>query len=102
MSEWINIGPLEAIPRLGSRVIATEAGDIAVFRTGDNQLFALRDACPHQGGPLSQGMVYGNKVACPLHNWSIDLATGKAVSPDEGCVGHYEVRVLDGSVAIRV
>jgi nitrite reductase (NADH) small subunit len=100
MSDWITIGTIEDIPKLGSRVVATADGDIAVFRTSDDQIFALRDHCPHKGGPLSQGMVYGNKVACPLHNWSIDLETGEAVAPDKGCSHHYPVKVDSGVIAI--
>ncbi|MES9935445.1 MAG: nitrite reductase small subunit NirD [Sedimenticola sp.] len=102
MSEWLTIGPLEAIPQLGARVIESAEGDIAIFRTGDDQVFALRDHCPHKGGPLSQGIVFENKVACPLHNWNIDLASGEAVAPDEGCAGHYEVKVQDGVVMLSL
>jgi nitrite reductase (NADH) small subunit len=100
MSDWITIGRLEDIPKLGSRVVTTADGDIAVFRTSDDQVFALRDHCPHMGGPLSQGMVYGHTVACPLHNWSIDLETGEAVAPDKGCSHRYAVKVEGGEIAI--
>ncbi|MES9966931.1 MAG: nitrite reductase small subunit NirD [Sedimenticola sp.] len=102
MSEWLTIGPLETVPQLGARVIESSDGDIAIFRTGDDQVFALRDHCPHKGGPLSQGIVFENKVACPLHNWNIDLASGEAVAPDEGCAGHYEVKVQDGMVMVNL
>ncbi len=100
MSNWITIGKIEDIPKLGSRVVATADGDIAVFRTSDDHIFALRDHCPHQGGPLSQGMVYGHAVACPLHNWSIDLKTGEAIAPDEGCSHSYPVKVENGVITI--
>lgn len=100
MNDWITVGKLEEIPRLGARVVATGSGDIAVFRTADDKVFALRDHCPHKGGPLSQGIVYGHKVACPLHNWSIDLHTGEAVAPDKGCSHSYPVQVVDGIVSI--
>ncbi|MFO7593451.1 MAG: nitrite reductase small subunit NirD [Pseudomonadota bacterium] len=100
MSDWITIGKLEDIPQLGSRVVTTDDGDIAVFRTSDDHIFALRDHCPHQGGPLSQGMVYGHTVACPLHNWSIDLKTGEAVAPDKGCSHSHPVQVENGVVSI--
>lgn len=100
MSDWITIGSIEDIPKLGSRVVATHDGDIAVFRTSDDHIFALRDYCPHQGGPLSQGMVYGHTVACPLHNWSIDLESGEAVAPDKGCSHRYPVKVVDGVIHI--
>ena len=92
MNEWIEIGSLGDIPKQGARVVRTKDGDIAVFRTADDEVFALRDRCPHKGGQLSQGIVYGNKVACPLHDWKISLDTGLAVAPDEGCAARYPVR----------
>lgn len=92
-SEWLEVGALESIPRQGARVVRTARGDIAVFRTVDDEVYALRDRCPHKGGPLSQGIVHGRKVACPLHDWKIHLDTGIAVAPDEGCAARFPVRV---------
>ena len=94
-NDWIEIGSVEDIPRQGARVVRTPAGDIAVFRTLEGEVFALRDKCPHKGGPLSQGIVHGHAVTCPLHNWVIDLASGEAQAPDIGCVKRTPVR-LDG------
>ncbi len=71
---------------------------VALFRTRDDQVFALRDSCPHRGGPLSQGIVHGTTVTCPLHNWKIDLASGEAQGPDEGCTNSFPVKVEDGVV----
>ena len=93
MSNWIEVGHLGDIPKLGSRIVKSEQGDIAVFRTSDDQVFALRDSCPHKAGPLSQGIVHGHVVTCPLHNWNINLENGEALGPDEGCTGHYETRL---------
>lgn len=94
MSEnWIEIGSLAEIPRLGARVVRTRKGDIAVFRTAEDEIFALRDKCPHRGGPLSQGIVHGKRVACPLHDWKIHLDSGEAVAPDEGCAASYPIRL---------
>jgi nitrite reductase (NADH) small subunit len=98
MSNWIEIAALEDIPRLGARVIRTDTADIAVFRTSSDQVFALKDECPHRKGPLSQGIVHDNTVTCPLHNWKIDLASGKAKAPDEGCTNSYPVKVENGRV----
>lgn len=93
---WRRICMLDDIPVLGSRVVqSTTHGDIALFRTGDNEVFALRDRCPHKGGPLSQGIVHGRSVTCPLHAWRIALDTGEAAAPDRGCAHGFEVR-LDG------
>jgi nitrite reductase (NADH) small subunit len=93
---------LDEIPRLGSRVVTAAGGDIAVFRTADDRVFALNDRCPHKGGPLSQGIVSGDRVACPLHGWLIQLESGSAVAPDEGCVKRHEAKVVDGRVLLRV
>lgn len=102
LEDWVEIGPLEAIPSRGARVIRNPDGDIAVFRAGDDHVFALRDRCPHKGGPLSQGIVYGHRVACPLHNWNINLQDGIAVAPDQGCAASFPVRVENGRVYLNL
>lgn len=95
---WIKVGPLESVPRRGARVIAGARGDIAIFRTAADAIFALDDRCPHRGGPLSQGIVFGERVACPLHDWVIELKTGGAVAPDVGCTITYPVRIENGVI----
>ncbi|MGB0694972.1 MAG: nitrite reductase small subunit NirD [Rhodospirillaceae bacterium] len=97
---WTDIGAVDDIPRQGSRTLTWEDTPIAVFRTYDDQVFALVDRCPHRQGPLSQGIVHGTSVTCPLHNWVIDLATGNAMGPDEGCSGHVPLRVDNGRVLL--
>ena len=98
MSNWIEIAALEDIPRLGARVVKTDTMDVAVFRTRDDQVFAVKDACPHRQGPLSQGIVSGTTVTCPLHNWKIDLASGEAKGPDQGCTRTYPIKVENGRI----
>ena len=95
---WTDIGTINDIPQRGARVVHSEHGDIAVFRTSDDRVFALYDRCPHKGGPLSQGIVHGGAVTCPLHNWVIDLGSGEAQGPDEGCVNTIPVQVKAGRV----
>lgn len=102
MNDWKTICSLEDIPRLGSRVVKSSTGDIALFRTGDDHVFALDDRCPHKGGPLSQGIVAGERVTCPLHGWLIGLDNGNAVTPDSGCVKSHEARVDAGRVLLRI
>ncbi len=99
---WITVGRIDDIPKQGARVIAAPDGNIAVFRTVDDEVFALRDKCPHKGGPLSQGIVHGKKVACPLHDWKINLDSGNAVAPDEGCAASFPVRVVNGVVELSL
>ncbi len=102
MSNWIEIVALADIPKLGSRVIKTDTMDIAVFRNAHDQVFAVKDACPHKGGPLSQGIVHGTSVTCPLHNWKIDLTTGEALGPDEGCTNVFATKVENGKVFLAL
>ena len=99
---WLDVGPLDGLPPRGARVVRVGVIDIAVFRTGEGQVFALRDQCPHRGGPLSQGIVHGYRVTCPLHEWVIDLRSGSAVGADTGCTPAFATRVVDGRVAIDV
>ena len=96
---WIPVCRVEDVPLLGARRIARPQGlAVAVFRTAADEVFALLDRCPHRGGPLSQGIVFGKSVACPLHNWTIGLDDGCARQPDEGCVPRFACRVHDGQV----
>jgi len=99
MSNWKEICRLEDIPVLGARRVARDQGlDVAVFRNDADEVFALLDRCPHKGGPLSQGIVFGQQVACPLHNWTIGLCDGMAHAPDEGCTPRFAVKVEAGVV----
>ena len=102
MTSWIEIGALDDIPRLGSRVVRTAEGNIAVFRTESDEVFALDDRCPHKGGPLSQGIVHNKRVTCPLHNFVIDLKSGVAIAPDEGCTRAHPAKVENGAVWLYV
>lgn len=100
MTQWIDIGFLEDIPMRGARVIKTAMGCVAVFRTGSDEVFALEDRCPHKGGPLSEGIVHGASVTCPLHNWVFSLETGEARGADSGSVPTYAARVDNGRIFI--
>ncbi|MEM9071761.1 MAG: nitrite reductase small subunit NirD [Myxococcota bacterium] len=99
---WISVGRLEDIPVRGARVVETPRGPVAVFRTVGDKVFAIDDRCPHRGGPLSQGIVHGERVTCPLHGWKISLAEGEAVAPDEGCTARHPARVVDGRVEVSL
>jgi nitrite reductase (NADH) small subunit len=99
MQEWIAICQVTDIPVLGARRVSRKQGlDVAVFRNASDEVFALLDRCPHKGGPLSQGIVHGTSVACPLHNWNIGLQDGCARAPDEGCTPKFAVQIKDGEV----
>jgi nitrite reductase (NADH) small subunit len=100
--DWFDIGPLEQIPQRGARVVRTPRRDIALFRTAGDEIFALENRCPHRGGPLSEGIVHGRKVACPLHNWVIDLEHGEATGADHGCVRRFPVKVEKGRIYLEM
>ncbi len=99
---WRDVGEIEDIPRLGSRVVVAPSGDIAVFRTSDDRIFALHDSCPHKAGRLSQGVVHGDTVTCPLHSWVIGLADGQATAPDEGCTRVVRVRLEGARILLSI
>ena len=99
MTDWTYICTIDDIPTQGARRVARQRGlDVAIFRTSGDEVFALLDRCPHKGGVLSQGIVFGRQVACPLHNWTIGLDNGAAREPDEGCTPSFAVRVDAGMV----
>ena len=99
VNQWTAICNLADIPALGSRRVAREGSTaVAIFRAADDQVFALLDRCPHRGGPLSQGIVFGHSVACPLHNWTIALDNGEARAPDVGCAVSFACKVYGGQV----
>jgi nitrite reductase (NADH) small subunit len=101
MNEWTVVCRVDDIPVLGARRVARARGmDVAVFRNAEDRVFALLDRCPHKGGPLSQGIVFGTSVACPLHNWTIALEDGAAQAPDEGCTQRFSCRVQEGQVLL--
>jgi nitrite reductase (NADH) small subunit len=97
---WTDVGHADEIPLRGARIVKTERGDIAVFKAFDGSLFALWDRCPHKGGPLSQGIVHGRMVTCPLHNWVIGLETGEAQGADKGCAHVVPLRVEAGRILL--
>lgn len=99
---WMNLGSVDNIPARGARRLSIGHGGrpVAVFRTREDRFFALIDECPHKRGPLSEGIISGETVTCPLHNWNIGLADGKAAAPDIGCNERLPVRVVDGEIHV--
>ena len=103
MSDWKKICALGDVPLLGARVVDSDThGRIAVFRNAADEVFAVLDKCPHKAGPLSQGIVHGDTVTCPLHSWKIQLEDGQVVPPDVGCVKHFATRVDNGEVFLAL
>jgi nitrite reductase (NADH) small subunit len=109
-NDWFSICGIDEIPLLGSRVVQAKNGDkgveksidIAIFKVSETEVLAVRDQCPHKGGPLSQGIVHERTVTCPLHGWKIELDSGNAVAPDAGCTHAFAVKVEAGVVMLQV
>ncbi len=102
MPQWVDVGAVEDVPLRGSRAVKVAGGEeIAIFRTGSGRIYALVNRCPHKHGPLSQGIVHGDSVTCPLHSWVISLATGEAQGTDRGCTPTIPVEVHSGRIMIE-
>lgn len=102
MTRWVKVAPLNEIPLLGARVVRSQEIEVGVFRLEDDRIFAVNNRCPHKGGPLSEGIVYGDKIACPLHSWKISLLNGKADEPDVGQTACFNTKVEDGIVYLEL
>ena len=99
IGDWLDIGPVDQITPGNARTLPVLGGEeIAIFRTLTGEFHALVNACPHKKGPLSQGIVHGGVVACPLHNWNISLKTGEALGEDKGCVPVIPLKVDAGRI----
>ncbi|GAA6208165.1 nitrite reductase small subunit NirD [Cognatishimia sp. WU-CL00825] len=98
---WLDIGTIDEIPVRGARIVKTVLGCVAIFRTAENEVFATSDRCPHKGGPLSEGIVHGRKVTCPLHNWVFSLENGEAQGDDDGQIETYEVKIEAGRLLLN-
>ncbi|MCV6586972.1 MAG: nitrite reductase small subunit NirD [Marinibacterium sp.] len=97
---WIDIGALDDVPLRGARLVKTRVGCVAVFRTAEAEVFAASNTCPHKNGPLSEGIIHGQSVTCPLHNWVFDLNTGEAQGADDGRIATYPVRIDGGRILL--
>lgn len=99
IGDWLDIGPVDQIAPGNARTLPVRGGEeIAIFHTLDGGFHALVNKCPHKAGPLSQGIVHGGVVTCPLHNWNISLKSGEALGEDKGCVPVIPLRVDAGRI----
>jgi nitrite reductase (NADH) small subunit len=101
---WIRVTVVENIPPREGRAVLVGDRELALFNLGDRFL-ATDPHCPHEGGPLCDGIVTGSSVVCPLHAWKVDLESGEVTRPPHGkghCVGTYATKVDDGVVSVRL
>jgi len=101
-NNWIEVCKLEDIPPSQARTVIVGETMIAVFRLTDNRVKAVENRCPHKQGPMAEGIISGDDILCPLHNWRISLDSGKVAAPDEGCVKTYPVKVEEGQVFLSL
>ncbi len=101
-SRWIKVTVVGNIPPREGRAVLVGDQELALFNLGDRFL-ATDPHCPHEGGPLCDGIVTGSSVVCPLHAWKVDLESGEVTRPTHGkghCVGTYATKVDDGVVSV--
>jgi len=103
IKKWFSITQADNIPLREGRSVQVAGHTIAVFNLGDRFL-AIENNCPHRGGPLSDGIVSGRTVVCPLHAWKIDLESGQATNRTEEnlCVKTFATAVREGVVMLEL
>jgi nitrite reductase (NADH) small subunit len=108
---WIRVTEVGNIPPREGRAVIVGGRELALFNLspstalGASTFLATDPHCPHEGGPLCDGIVTGSSVVCPLHAWKIDLESGQVTRPSHGrehCVATYETKVEDGVVSVRL
>lgn len=96
----INLGPIDQVPIGQSACFVVKGEEIAVIRPRSGGIFALENQCPHRRGPLSEGIVGGEKIICPLHGHKFDLHTGQGSEAQE-CVRVFKVWESSGEMIIE-
>lgn len=97
---WVPVGRAGDVPLLEGRSVLFGHRRVAIFRMPDGWA-AIDHACPHEGGPLADGLVADSCVTCPLHGWRFDVRTGARQGGGTG-VRAFEVRERDGILELRV
>jgi len=96
----IKVLDLTALAPGAVELVTVNGDDVALFRRGD-EIFALGNQCPHQGGSLCDGFVEGDIAICPLHGWEFDLRSGACMTVPGESVAFYAVTVKDGAVFVE-
>ena len=98
---WVYVASTGDILPGSARIFRKQDGkEISIFHLTDGRVLALRNRCPHKGGPLSEGIVSNHYVFCPLHDWKINLEDGQVQAPDTGCVKTFPVKVEGGKIFV--
>ncbi|OLN23927.1 nitrite reductase [Domibacillus antri] len=100
--EKVKAASFQEMPEKIGQTIRIGSVEIALFKLADGHVRAIENRCPHKGGVLAQGIVSGEHVFCPMHDWRINTTDGKAAAPDHGCVKTYDVKIEGDDVYIFV
>ncbi len=102
-TQWVRATACADIPLREGRAVHFGTREVAIFNMGDH-FYATDNHCPHNGGPLCDGIVAGESVVCPLHAWKVRLDTGAVERPATKtlCVRTYPTRVEQGIVMIAL
>lgn len=99
--EFTTVCALDDLPIGLGRPFVIGSHRVAIFRTRTGKVFAVADRCPHKGGPLSDGMLAGEQVVCPMHAFRFD-ASGNCDQPSVCPVQTYPVEVIEHVVRVGV
>ncbi len=101
MAKFVKVGRVDDLADGQARVAQVDGQRIAIFRVGGH-FYALEASCPHEGGPLADGMIEGLHIVCPWHGYDFHLKTGEcALDPNLRALT-YPVKVQAGELFIEM
>ena len=101
MPRFVKLATLDEIPSGSAKEVEFEGRIYALYNT-DGVISAIDGICPHQGGPLAEGMVEGTTVTCPWHGWQFDVRSGKTPLGPKITQTVYEVKIENDDVLVSV
>jgi nitrite reductase (NADH) small subunit len=101
MTKIIKVAPASEITPKQAKIIEVDGAQIAVFNV-NGEFCAIKNVCPHRGGPLGEGDLEGSIVTCPWHGWQFDVKTGQSPVNPAACVATFPCKVEGADVCVEV
>jgi nitrite reductase (NADH) small subunit len=91
-NNWVKVSTVAEVAPGTPIKVEVNGQELALYNV-DGKFFATSNICPHQGGPLHEGMVEGTSIVCPWHAWVFDVTTGQSPVNPRAKIPCYPVKV---------